>query len=271
MRISRRSRGPVSTLTPVDSSIDVVPRRERLVAVSSLVSVAGLAWLYLYVMAADMNAAVNPALVPAPHPFDPPMLALTFLMWVVMMIGMMLPSATPAILTYGALVRKHGERGNLLPGVWIFAGGYLLTWTAFSVIATLLQAGLEHVALLDSAMTSASTRLSAIVLIVAGIWQMTPLKTICLSKCASPLELFVMHWRNGVGGALRMGVEHGAYCVGCCWALMLLLFVAGVMNLLWVAVISIFVLAEKAWPGPVLSRLSSGALLAAGVVLLFRA
>ena len=196
-------------------------------------------------------------------------LTLTFAMWVVMMAGMMLPSAAPAILLYGGLVRKSAERGKVLPAVWIFAGGYLAAWTGFSLAATLLQASLERAALLTPAMTSASSLLSASVLFAAGIYQLTPLKQACLGKCRNPLEFFVTRWRDGAAGAFRMGVGHGAYCVGCCWALMLLLFVAGVMNLAWVALIAAFVFVEKLLPAPTfVSRITGAVLIATGIYLL---
>ncbi len=198
-------------------------------------------------------------------------LALTFVMWTVMMAGMMLPSAAPTILLYGALVRKNGARGTVLPSVWIFAGAYLLVWAAFSVAATLLQALLERASLLTPAMAAASTGLSAFALVAAGLYQLTPLKRTCLNKCRNPLEFFITRWRPGPGGAFRMGLEHGAYCVGCCWALMLLLFVAGVMNLAWVALIAAFVFVEKLFPASVLvSRIASGMLILAGIFLLTR-
>jgi predicted metal-binding membrane protein len=153
--------------------------------------------------------------------------------------------------------------------VWIFAGAYLLVWTGFSVAATLLQALLEQASLLTPAMTSASTALSAVALVVAGAYQLTPLKQTCLSKCRNPLEFFVTRWRAGRAGAFRMGLEHGAYCVGCCWALMLLLFVAGVMNLLWVALIAVFVLVEKLFPAAlVVSRATGAMLILTGLYLL---
>jgi len=184
----------------------------------------------------------------------------------VMMAGMMLPSAAPAILLYGTLVRKNGTRGTTLPGVWIFASAYLLVWTGFSVAATLLQTLLEAASLMTPAMTVASAGLSALALVAAGLYQLTPLKQTCLSKCSHPLQFFVTRWRAGHGGALRMGLEHGAYCVGCCWALMLLLFVAGVMNLAWVALIAAFVFAEKLLPaGRLVSRAAGAVLILSGI------
>ena len=172
-----------------------------------------------------------------------------FAMWTVMMAGMMLPSAAPAIALYGALVRKHAERGRTLPAVGIFVAGYLLAWTAFSAAATLLQAALQHFALLDPMMSSSSPALSAVLLALAGAYQLTPLKALCLAKCRAPLAFFMTRWRPGALGALRMGLSHGAYCVGCCAVLMLLLFAVGVMDFAWIVALAAFVLVEKLVPG----------------------
>ncbi len=252
----------------LERGIEATLRHDRRVVLGSLTAVVAFAWLYLWHMAAGMDHAVM-AMAAVPRSSDFGALALTFLMWSVMMAGMMLPSAAPTILLYGALVRKNGAQGTVLPGVWIFAGAYLLVWAGFSVAATLLQALLEHEALLTPAMATASVGLGALALIASGVYQLTPLKQTCLSKCTNPLEFFVTRWRAGSGGAFRMGLEHGAYCVGCCWALMLLLFVAGVMNLLWVALIAAFVFVEKLYPARgVTSRVASAALILSGLALL---
>lgn len=248
----------------LDRSIEAFVRRDRLVALLTLAAVSALAWGWLWAMAQDM-AAGQPTASPAPSGFHPLGLALTLVMWIVMMAGMMLPSAAPAILLYGTLRRRHGERGTVLPGLWVFAGGYLLAWSAFSLAATVAQASLEHVALLDAGMASTSARLSAALLVVAGLYQLTPLKLACLSKCSNPLEFFITRWRDGTIGAIRMGITLGAYCVGCCWALMLLLFAAGVMNLAWVAIIAAFVLVEKVWPSRLFSAGSGAMLIGAGM------
>jgi predicted metal-binding membrane protein len=209
--------------------------------------------------------------MPMPHASDAGALALTSVMWVVMMVGMMLPSAAPTILVYGGLVRKNGERGTVLPAVWVFTAGYLAVWTVFGILAAALQVALERAALVTPMMESASAGLSAAILIGAGIYQWLPAKRACLSKCRNPLEFLVTRWHAGVAGAFRMGAEHGAYCVGCCWMLMLLLFVAGVMNLLWVALIAGFVLVEKLLPAArFTSRFAGVALVLAGIALLIR-
>lgn len=250
--------------------IEAALQRDRRVVAVSLVAIVGLAWIYLWREAASMDHTGVDGMGMAVMPtMDAGTLALIFVMWVVMMVGMMLPSAAPTVLLYGALVRKNCERSTVLPAVWVFASGYLLVWAGFSVAATLLQASLEHAALLTPMMASASERLSGLLLVAAGIYQLTPLKEICLNKCRDPVQFFVTHWRPGTGGALRMGMGHGAYCVGCCWMLMLLLFAAGVMNLAWVALIAAFVFVEKLLPaGRLTSRFASVALILSGFIVL---
>jgi predicted metal-binding membrane protein len=233
---------------------------ERLVVVLGLAGVAGLAWLWLLRHAVAM---------PMPG-MELPGVALLFLMWLVMMAAMMLPSALPAILLYGALVRQHAARGSVLPAVWVFVGGYLLAWSAFSLAAALLQALLYHAALLDPMMASSGKPLSAALLAAAGVYQLSPLKERCLGKCRAPLPFFLTHWQAGHAGALRMGMGHGLYCVGCCAMLMLLLFAVGVMNLAWVVAIAALVLVEKLLPaGRVTARAAGAVLIAlAGATLL---
>ena len=261
--------GGVASPAALDRSIEAILRRDRRVVIASLALVIALAWLYLWRDARAM--AEIPAGMDMPHAASAGALALTFAMWTVMMIGMMLPSAAPTILFYGALVRKNGERGTVLPAVWIFTSGYLAEWTAFSAAATLLQAVLDQAMLMTPMLASGSKGLSAAILIAAGIYQWLPIKEVCLRKCRNPFEFFTMRWRAGTHGAFRMGLEYGLYCVGCCWMLMLLLFVAGVMNLLWIALIAALVLIEKVLPGGKLtSRIASVALIAVGLVVLVK-
>ena len=243
-------------------------RYDRRATLAGLAAVVILSWLYLWLMATgmDYDAMAMPA---APRAASSGVLILTFVMWTVMMAGMMLPSAAPVIVLYGAMARKHTELGSTLPATWTFAAGYLLVWTVFSIAATGLQAALEASALMTPEMTVASARLGALALVAAGVYQVTPLKQACLHKCRHPLEFFMTRWRAGSAGAFRMGLEHGTYCLGCCWALMLLLFVAGVMNLTWVALIAAFVFAEKLLPAARLTSCAAGAVLAGyGIFLL---
>jgi predicted metal-binding membrane protein len=255
----------------LDRGIEAAARNERRVALCGLAAVVALAWLWLWREAGAM-APGSMAMATMPRPAGTGELTLLFVMWAVMMAGMMLPSAAPAIVLYGAMVRKNGARGTALPALSTFAGGYLLAWTVFSAAATLLQAWLERASLLTPTTAAAHATLAAFLLIGAGVYQLTPLKQACLAKCRDPLGFFLTHWRAGAGGALRMGVVHGAYCVGCCWALMLVLFVAGVMNLAWVGLIAAFVLVEKLFRwGRAASYAASAALMLAGIVLLARA
>jgi predicted metal-binding membrane protein len=238
-------------------------RRDRGVAVASLVALIGLAWLYLWFDAARMHAMPMEA---GAMSIASGRFVLTFLMWSVMMVGMMLPSAMPAILLYASMA--GGNRGFAPSAVWLFTAGYLAVWVGFSLAASVLQVGLASAALLTPMMASTSAWLSGGLLIAAGVYQWAPIKEVCLEKCRAPLEFFLFNWRRGLTGAFRMGARHGAYCVGCCWVLMLILFAVGVMNLLWVALIAGFVLVEKLLPGGrVVGRTAGVALAAAGVYL----
>jgi predicted metal-binding membrane protein len=186
-----------------------------------------------------------------------------------MMVAMMLPSAAPMILLYAAVNRKAHERGAPFVPTGVFAVGYLATWGVFSLLAVTLQWGLERTALLSSMMASTSLVLGGLLLIAAGAWQLTPLKHACLKHCRSPLHFLSHHWRKGRGGAFRMGVEHGAFCLGCCWFLMGLLFYGGVMNLYWIVGLAAYVLLEKTVPaGHWLGSAAGVGLIAWGGVLL---
>jgi predicted metal-binding membrane protein len=250
--------------------VDAALRRDRVIVALSLAAVVGLAWLYLWRTAERMPGEMGGDMAMPMGGLDAATLGLTFVMWVVMMAGMMLPSAAPTVVLYAALVRKNAERGLVLPAAWIFAGGYLLAWAGFGLAAALLQAALERAGLLDSMTMAPTSRwLSAGLLVAAGAYQLTPLKDLCLGKCRDPVRFLMTHWQKGAAGALRMGARHGAYCVGCCWLLMLLLFTLGVMNLAWVALIAAFVLAEKLLPaGRFTSRFAGVALIVAGLAIL---
>ena len=240
-----------------------VLQRDRAVTLASLVAVTALAWAYLVALAGDMGA------MPQVAPWTALDAAMMFVMWAVMMVGMMLPSAAPMILLYAAVSRKQRGRGQVFAPTGAFAAGYLVAWTLFSLAATALQWALEQAALLSPTMVGASAWLGGGLLIAAGVYQWTPLKHACLENCRSPVAFLSRIWRKGAGGAVAMGVHHGAYCVGCCWFLMALLFVGGVMNLLWVAAIAAFVLLEKIVPhGHLVSRASGAFLALAGVYVL---
>ena len=198
-------------------------------------------------------------------------LALLFAMWAVMMVGMMLPSAAPTLLLYAAVLRKSGAAGSVPLRVYAFAAGYLVIWTLFSLLATVLQRVLSEVLVLSPMMELENRAWAGGLLVLAGVYQFTALKRACLASCRSPVEFITRNWKPGSGGALRMGIGHGLYCLGCCWALMLLLFVGGVMNLWVIAAITLFVLLEKAAPlGAQGGRLSGALLVLLGLWVLLR-
>ena len=235
-------------------------------AIAGLAGVIACAWAYVLSASLDMYGRMNGAAAwMMEATWDARYLLLIFLMWAVMMVAMMLPSALPTILIFNRAVRNDPEVRSPSRRMFIFAAGYLLAWSGFSVGATLLQWRLAEAALLSPMMVSASPWLGGAILTVAGIYQWTPLKYACLRHCRSPLAFLVEHWQAGMPGALRLGLRHGLYCVGCCWALMLLLFVGGVMSLLWIGAITAFVLVEKLVPSGVQGgRLSGLALMLAG-------
>jgi predicted metal-binding membrane protein len=211
-------------------------------------------------------------MLPATAPWSAVELALVFVMWAVMMVGMMAPAAAPMILMYARAARQARDTGKPLAATGWFAAGYFLVWAGFSLAATLVQWLLEREGLLDARMASANRVLGAIVLIAAGLYQWTPIKNACLTQCQSPF-LFLMSrggFRSTVRGCVQLGLIHGIYCVGCCWVLMALLFVVGVMNVLWIAVLALVVLLEKLTPwGQWVARLAGVGSLAAGVWMLF--
>ncbi|MCH8999456.1 MAG: DUF2182 domain-containing protein [Proteobacteria bacterium] len=240
------------------SPLESLLKRDRAVVLAGLVGVTGLAWVYLFAMATDMGDGAMAVL--QVRPWGGLDFLLMFLMWAVMMVAMMVPGAAPMILLFAAVSRKQRERGRPFAPVGAFVAGYLAVWSAFSALATLSQWGLEQAALLSPMLVGTSPLLGGGLLIVAGIYQWTPLKHACLRHCRSPLHFLTHGMRKGAGGAFVMGLEHGAFCVGCCWVLMGLLFVGGVMNLLWVAAIAAFVLLEKVVPHGLLAGRLSGVL-----------
>ncbi|MGE0736635.1 MAG: DUF2182 domain-containing protein [Alphaproteobacteria bacterium] len=258
-------------LAKLDRFIEIAVRRDRGLLLASLLVLAALAWLYLWFEADAMDRMMmgERPMVMLPTAANAGTLALTFLMWAIMMVGMMVPSAAPMILFYAAIVRKNAERGTVLPAVWVFTSGYLLVWTAFSIFAVALQVLFEELRIASSMMVVTDKWLGGSILIVAGIYQWSKIKEACLAKCQSPIQFITMHWREGRLGALRMGAAHGIFCLGCCWALMLLLFVGGVMNLLWVALVAGIVLIEKiSRHGKLVGRIADVALAAAGLYVL---
>ncbi|HEV2056704.1 MAG TPA: DUF2182 domain-containing protein [Methylomirabilota bacterium] len=257
-------------------ALDTMLRRDRALVGATLVVTALVAWLYLFrlsVSMPDTDMADMPGMAMLrDHAWSLVDVVLLFVMWAVMMIAMMVPAAAPMVLTFAMVQRTRREQDRAAIPTVVFLLGYAAVWTAYATAAALAQWRLHEAGLLSAAMASTSARLGGALLLVAGIFQWTPLKQACLAKCRSPLSFVMTEWRDGRAGAFVMGMRHGAYCVACCWALMALLFVAGVMNLLWVAGLAAFVLAERVLPGgPAVSRIAGTLLLVAGVVILVRA
>jgi predicted metal-binding membrane protein len=252
------------------SALEKVLRHDRLIVAVGLAGAVVLAWVYLAAGAGiDMSMAGMPM---EPTPWSVFDAALMFTMWWVMMIAMMVPSAASMVLLFAAIKRKQAASVSPFVEAWIFLAGYLVIWAGFSLVATSAQWGLERAGLLSMTVASSSATFGGLILLAAGLYQFTPIKSACLRYCQSPVLFLSRHWQPGAAGALRMGLQHGGYCLGCCWFLMLLLFAAGIMNLVWIAGIALYVAAEKLLPlGLRLSRAAGVGLIVSGTIVLARA
>ena len=263
-----------------EAALETLLRRDRVIVGTALAVITVAAWLYLLHLASAMSDMAMPDMptmpgmamaMPAMHAWSWVEAGVLIVMWTVMMIAMMTPAAAPMVLMFSTIHRRRTAEGRPAVPTAIFILGYLVVWTSYSVVAALTQAGLHAAALLSPAMVTTSPLLAGGLLIAAGVFQWTPLKRVCLAACRSPLSFLMTGWREGRAGAFVMGLRHGLYCLGCCWALMALLFVAGVMNLLWVAAIAVAVLGEKVVPhGDLVGRLAGVVLVAAGGLLVAR-
>jgi len=266
-------------MTVSDTTIlEGVLRRDRWVVAATLVAIVAIAWIWIVLGAGTGMSAVAmtgggmsgmAGMVMEPAAWTLGYGGLMFAMWWVMMVAMMLPSAAPMLLLFARVSRVERAADRPYVPTGIFAGGYLAAWGGFSALATLLEWALQRFGLLSPMMSTTSYWLGGAILIAAGLWQLTPIKGICLRHCRSPISFLVQGWRPGRLGAFRMGLEHGTYCVGCCWFLMGLLFFGGVMNLFWIAGLAIFVLLEKTMPlGHWIGRIAGIAFVAWGVALI---
>ena len=238
----------------------------RVAPIAALLAVTLLCWLWIVPMARDMYGPMTgwSAWMMTPV-WSWRHIALLWLMWAVMMAAMMLPSAMPLLSLYDRSLRTRGVTGSAALSVYAMAGGYLLAWAGFSVGATALQRLLARAFVLNPMMEMPDRAAVGTTLLVAGAWQLTPWKASCLQQCRTPLAFIMQRWRTGIRGALRMGLEHGAYCLGCCWALMLLLFAGCVMNLTVIVGLTAIVLIEKISPfGLLASRVLGVVLILAG-------
>src|SRR6185369_1379141 len=255
-----QQRSDFASEAPPSVTTLIAQQPKRTIAIL-LFSVAG--WLFLAWIAVDMGHPVAQLMMPgSPDWSDASVLAI-WLMWALMMAAMMLPSALPMILTFAHLGRRNGEQARARS----FVAAYLVVWFGFSAAATAAQWVLQAMDWVDPMIVSTSALLTGLLLVIAGLYQFSPLKKVCLSHCRTPLGFLIGEWRAGVRGAFVMGVRHGLFCVGCCWALMALLFVGGVMNLAWIAALSIAVAVEKLAPrGERLAAALGLALIAGGLV-----
>ena len=254
-------------MTTIDTTLEAAIRRDRLIVISALTLVVALSWAYLLAGAGmgmsglemtrmsqhEVAMGVSGSLMTgmammAPAVWTPGYVVLMFFMWWIMKMAMMLPSAAPTILLFATVNRRQREAGRPHVATSLFVIGYLAAWAGFSLIAVILQWRLEKAGLLSPTLVGTNLMFGATLLIAAGVYQMTPIKHACLRRCRSPLAFLGSHWRPGARGALRMGLLHGAFCVGCCWFLMGLMFFGGVMNLYWVAGLALFILFEKTVP-----------------------
>lgn len=249
--------------------IRTLPLRDRVVILSVLALVTLLSWVYLIDMAIDMDKMMSAGSMMQMKAWTTSYFIAMLLMWVIMMVGMMVPTAIPMALVYAAVVRKAARQGSILAPTSTFVSGYVVMWGLFGVAATFAQWGLDEAALLSPMMVSNSPAFGASLLMAAGIFQLTPFKDVCLRHCRAPAHFISESWKPGAWGAFRMGVEHGAYCIGCCWILMGLLFFGGVMSLLWIGGITLFVLLEKVVPlGNLGGRIAGAGMALTGLIML---
>ncbi|NIP32077.1 MAG: DUF2182 domain-containing protein [Candidatus Dadabacteria bacterium] len=227
-------------------------KKDRIIIYSAIFLIILIAWAYLFQLENEMKtmdmSIINT--MPSKEVWNFTTFLLMFVMWLVMMVAMMFPSIAPTALVFAKLYRKRKKEGKPFVQLTIFLSGYLVIWAVFSLGATILQLILQKIAFLSSMMEITSPLLGATILLGAGVFQFTSLKNKCLTECRNPMGFLVSEWRDGIYGAFLMGIRHGYFCVGCCWMLMALLFVTGVMNLMWVAAIALFVLIEKVLPYP---------------------
>ena len=260
----------MATASPIESIL----KRDRVVVVAGIVAVVALAWAYLVYLAQSNDATGMSLAMAQLSSWSAADFGMMFLMWAVMMTGMMVPSAAPMLLLFATVNRRRQEQDRPYVSTAIFLSGYVLVWCGFAAVATVGNWALHVNDLLDKMMGgSTSDYLGGGLLLVAGVFQWSRLKSACLTQCRSPLSFLMTDWREGAGGALRMGLKHVTYCVGCCWLLMALLFVLGGMNLLWIAALAGFVLLEKIVPaGQRVSKATGvflalwGALMISGVI-----
>ena len=246
----------------MNKALEVIVRRDRVTVITALVAIIALSWAYLFAGAGmgmsglqmtrmsqlELAGEMPGMAMMTPATWSPGYAFLMFCMWWVMMVAMMLPSAAPMIIVFATVNRKQRESGHSHVATGVFAFGYLAAWAGFSLVAVSLQWAFERAGILSPTLVSSNAIFGGVLLLAAGIYQLTPIKQACLRHCRSPQAFIGRHWRPGTAGALRMGLLHGAFCIGCCSFMMGLMFIGGLMNLYWVGGLALFVLFEKTVP-----------------------
>ncbi len=242
-------------------------KKEHVLVFLSLTLLIVISWMYLFSLSNSMKSMEEMPMIQNSEWFFNDFLA-AFAMWSVMMTAMMIPSAMPMILVFSTVNKKRSESGKSFVPTWHFVLGYILVWTSFSLIASLLQFMLHNLSVISDELKLLNPFASGIVLLAAGMYQFTSVKDVCLKNCQSPLSFVLSYWKEGKSGAHLMGIKHGFYCIGCCWVLMALLFAAGIMNLLWIAIIALFVFLEKMIKSKYVSKAAGIVLIVAGIIMI---
>ena len=254
-----------------ETSIERIIKRDRTIIIFGLIGIVVLAWMYMLYLVLNMGNNLGSLIsMPQTTAWNSADFVFVFIMWAVMMVAMMIPSAGPMIIIFSTLSRKRREQHTPYVSTGVFLFGYLSVWTFYSTLATLGQWVLHTASLLSPMMMIISNPiLTSVLLLIIGVFQFTPTKYVCLTHCQTPLDFILNKWQDGRRGAFNMGISNGNYCLGCCWALMSLLFVVGVMNILWIAIIAAFILVEKlVIANYQISRLSGTVIIIWGIVIL---
>jgi predicted metal-binding membrane protein len=229
-----------------ESSSIAVFRKSRILVILGIATLSMMAWGYMVYLGSDAASDYTASHHAQYH--QSTNFLFIFVMWSVMMVAMMVPSAAPTIIMFDTIVQRKIKKKYRFSPTIIFVAGYLTAWTVYSCLAAIAQLWMQNSALISTTMSKSAPIVSGILLIIAGLFQFSSLKYACLKHCRSPVGFFILHWQDGHKGALEMGLRSGMYCVGCCWAIMVLMFVVGVMNIIWMAVLAVFILAEKLIP-----------------------
>ncbi len=250
----------------METAITTPSRRTRTTVWLTLLLVAALAWVVV-IQQTQMIASVNEGM--AAMEAGPVSLLLFLPVWVSMMVAMMFPAVAPVVSLFATISSKRRAANQPAAPTWMFLIGYLFVWSLFGIGAYLLSLVIPAIGMMAGGLRVDSPVAAGVVLIVAGLYQLTPLKHVCLRHCRSPLSVILHGWHDGYGGAFRMGFKHGAYCLGCCWGLMLVLFAVGLMNLVWMVLLTIAIFIEKVFSqGPLISRVIALALVIFGIYIL---